>query len=93
MSRPCTDRPITRVSLTNDAAIVVDVVDCDVVDVVDVDVVVSAAVVVGSVVVGGGVVDVVDSVCEVDEQATSGQITSGASHHDLALIGSGFSWA
>jgi hypothetical protein len=83
MSRPCTDFPITRVSVTNDGATVVEVVVDDDDFVVGASVVVGTVVVVGSsveVVVGAGV-DVVarvvasgvvvDCVCEVDEQANA----------------------
>src|SRR3954471_23730560 len=102
MSRPCTDLPITRVSVTNDGAtdVVVAgvVVDVELVEVVDVEVVVVAVDVVvvelaaGSPVVEAVVADavVVDCPCDVDEQATiSWEMTSGATHHDLVLIGSG----
>ena len=95
MSRPCTDLPTTRVSVTNDVATVVEVVVddgvvVDVVTIVDVagsvDVVVVACVLVaGSDGVAGAVV--VDWVCDVDEHAsTSCETTSGASHHDRRVI-------
>src|SRR4051794_4717236 len=98
MSRPCTECPITRVSVTNDGA--TDVVDAGVVVVVVlaevVVVVVVVVLVVGGVATGSAVVSavvgdevVVDCVCDVEEQATNCQMTSGATHHDLVLIGSG----
>src|SRR3954468_22745486 len=100
MSRPCTDLPITRVSVTNDGAtdvVVAGVVlDVELVEVVDVEVVVVAVDVVvvelaaGSPVVEAVVADavVVDCPSDVDEQATiSWEMTRGATHHGLVLIG------
>ena len=60
MSRPCTDLPITRVSVTNDGALVVEVVAATVVEGAVVDVVDAIVVVVGAdvLVVGAGNVDV-----------------------------------
>src|SRR4051812_17979424 len=94
MSRPCTECPITRVSVTNDGA--TDVVDAGVVVVVVVLAEVEGVVVVlvvGEVAAGSAVVSaivgnevVVDCVCDVEEQATNCQMTSGATHHDLVLI-------
>ncbi|MEY2524262.1 MAG: hypothetical protein QOJ66_2827 [Ilumatobacteraceae bacterium] len=103
MSRPCTDWPITRVSVTNDgAAVVVVLVDVVVLDVVvdgGIEVVVDGAGTAGEVVptdvaaaVGVGALAADDDVSDPDEHDNiiSGATSSAHPHARLVIVTESF---